>query len=79
MKKIIIAILAAVLLLAGCGTSHAATPPPTTTGGNFLPAYLGMLQGKQPFPHDNSCYSPGDLRQLLVPCDEGGTPSNEGK
>jgi hypothetical protein len=72
MKRLIlgaIAILAAVLFLAGCGTSSAATPPPTTTGGNFLPAYLGMLQGKQP-PPSNTCPPPKTMEQLLLPSDE---------
>ena len=34
----------------------------------FLPAYLEMLQGKQPFPQD-SC-QPHDLQTFLIPCDQ---------
>jgi hypothetical protein len=64
------------LALSGCaGQGNAATTPTTTQtdGGNFLPAYLGMLQGKQPTP-SNTCPSPKTAEQLLVPCDEGGRP-----
>jgi hypothetical protein len=64
------------LALSGCAwPGNAATTPPTTQtdGGNFLPAYLGMLQGKQPLP-SNTCPDPKTVKQLLVPCDEGGRP-----
>jgi hypothetical protein len=63
------------LVLAGCAHGNAATTQTLTQtdGGNFLPAYLGMLQGKQP-PPSNTCPPPKTVEQLLVPCDEGGRP-----
>jgi hypothetical protein len=64
------------LALSGCaGLGNAATTPITTQtdGGTFLPAYLGMLQGKQP-PPSNTCPPQKTVEQLLVPCDEGGRP-----
>jgi hypothetical protein len=59
------------LALSGCaGQGNAATPNTTQTdGGNFLPAYLGMLQGKQPPPSD-TCPPPKTVEQLLLPCGE---------
>jgi hypothetical protein len=53
-------------------SGNAATTPTTTQtdGGNFLPAYLGMLRGKQP-PPSNICPPLKTVEQLLVPCDEG--------
>jgi hypothetical protein len=66
----------AVLALSGCaGQGNAATTPFTTQtgGGNVLPAYLEMLQGKQP-PSSNTCPPPNTVEQLLVACDEGGRP-----
>jgi hypothetical protein len=64
------------LALSGCaGQGNAATTPATQTpsnGGNFLPAYLDMLQGK-PSPPTDIC-RPKTAEQLLLPCDEGGRP-----
>lgn len=54
--------------VSACGAQPTASPPPThTDGGDFLPAYLAMLQGKQPFPHDTCQVH--DLHDLLIPCD----------
>jgi hypothetical protein len=38
-------------------------------GGNFLPYYLQVLQGKPPLTDDLSCPPAHDLRSLLLPCD----------
>ena len=77
MNKIIIAAAVggalAVGALVGPGTasadtaSNSASEGQVGSGGSFLPAYLAMLQGKQ--PQDDSC-SPRDLHDLLVPCDK---------
>jgi hypothetical protein len=62
------------LALSGCaGQGNAATTPVTPThgdGGNFMQFYERQLQHP---PTDNIC-RPKTVEQLLVPCDEGGTP-----
>lgn len=51
------------------------TPVPATTpfgGKSFLPVLLGQYQGEIPYLI-NECPTPrpGDLKGLLIPCDEG--------
>lgn len=46
----------------------------TTVEQPFLPAYLEMLQGRQPFPQNDACAQPRNLQELLIPCDQGGRP-----
>jgi hypothetical protein len=76
MKKAVMTVLMGGLIaLAGsaCGISTAASPPAHHDGGNFLPAYLAQLQGRQPMPKDDGCHHPQPLADLLMPCDAGGT------
>src|SRR5579875_2075947 len=65
-----VATAVAVVAISACGGAHA-TPvrkPQPGSGGDFLPAYIQQLQGKQPFPKDR-CPDPKDLHDLLIPCD----------
>jgi hypothetical protein len=71
-------LLAVVIALtaAACASSSAATTPHHAVdihdgGGDFLPAYMDMLQGKQPFPKDTcEAHTLADL--MLGNCDQGG-------
>jgi hypothetical protein len=86
----IIAIAALALALTGCASSEAANPADNyrselnqtadhmkEPGGEFLPTYVDMLQGKRPFPTDDLWCKPQNLGELMRPCesmepDEGG-------
>lgn len=62
-------ILTAAILTASCAPAPAATPPTPheqSNGGNFLPAYLDLINGKT--PPDTACH-PTTLEQLFLPCD----------
>jgi hypothetical protein len=65
MKRIVIALA---LVLTGCGSTQAQSAP-QPSGGDFLPAYLDMLQGKKQVGDDLWCGAARDLRDLLAPCD----------
>jgi hypothetical protein len=54
------------LVLTGCGSTQA---PPPVSGGDFLPAYLDMLQGKKQVGDDLRCGPARDLHDLIAPCD----------
>ena len=61
------------LALSDCAAQgNAATTPVTPThgdGGNFLPFYLEQIQHPKP---DDCRTHPQTLKDLLIPCDEGG-------
>jgi uncharacterized protein YceK len=62
-------VIALALVLTGCGSTQAQSAPPPVSGGDFLPAYLDMLQGKKQVGDDLWCGPARDLHDLLTPCD----------
>jgi hypothetical protein len=66
MKRIVTALA---LVLAGCAPQQEQSAPPPPSGGNFLPAYLDMIQGKKQVGDDSWCGPARDLHDLLAPCD----------
>jgi hypothetical protein len=62
-------VIALALVLAGCAPQQEQSAPPQPSGGNFLPAYLDMIQGKKQVGDDLWCGPARDLHDLLAPCD----------